>query len=403
LIAGRDPTRETGGAESYMLGHARAARLVGLTPHVFALGPTTEVLDADWGVLHRVSTPMRPILATFAVLHHRRLVAAIARFLAGLNGPHVIHGHGAWSMVAVHASRRLAAIGVQAAPVATFFTTAEHGERAKFHGALGYANRRIALAQALELAWVKTVTAASERRGYHGCRLVAVNYESVRTLLEQAYGPRPGIHKLAYTAATAFRSENPERDRPHTATEADATPLIVTVSRHSARKGVDVLIRALAELRDTGLQFRACLIGDGTLLTAHRQLVRTLGLQAQVAVPGRVPDVMPYLRDCDVFVLPSTEEGSGSVAVLEALQAGAAIVSTDVDGIPEDLTHGVDALLVQPGSPTELRKALTQLLRDDALRRRLGAQARGLYERRFTPPVAARSLAGFYAVLGLRR
>jgi glycosyltransferase involved in cell wall biosynthesis len=87
--------------------------------------------------------------------------------------------------------------------------------------------------------------------------------------------------------------------------------------------------------------------------------------------------------------------------VLEALQAGAAIVATGVDGIPEDLTHELDALLVAPGSSGELRRALRRAAEDASLRHRLGAAGRALYERRFAPAVATRSLGDFYQSLGL--
>jgi glycosyltransferase involved in cell wall biosynthesis len=100
-------------------------------------------------------------------------------------------------------------------------------------------------------------------------------------------------------------------------------------------------------------------------------------------------------------VLASTEEGSGSAALLEAIQAGTAIVATGVDGIPEDLSHELDALLVAPGSRDELRDALRRVLEDVALRRRLGTAARALYERPFAPGVVARSLGTFYETLGL--
>jgi glycosyltransferase involved in cell wall biosynthesis len=403
LIAGRDPTREAGGAESYMLGHARAARLAGLSPHVFALGPARATLALDWGVLHRVPTPMRPILATSAVLHRRWLVPELVRFLRGRPGPHVVHGHGGWSDLAADAALRLAAAGVPATAVGTFFTTAAHGESAKFRGALGHPTSRLQLSHAVQLAWVKTVGVPSERRGYRTCQFITLNYESVRTLLEEAYGSRPGVQRLAYAAETAFRSDPGTEGGPAGTArgKGERTPLILAVSRHSARKGLDILIRALGALRDDGVRFRACLVGEGTLLAANRRLVRSQQLTDRVTLPGRVPDVMPYLLECDVFVLPSTQEGSGSVAVLEALQAGAAVVSTNVDGMPEDLTHDVDSLLVAPGSPGALRDAIRRLLGDEALRRRLGTQARVLYERRFSPAVAASSLAAFYAPLGL--
>jgi glycosyltransferase involved in cell wall biosynthesis len=53
-----------------------------------------------------------------------------------------------------------------------------------------------------------------------------------------------------------------------------------------------------------------------------------------------VDDVMVYLRAADVYVLPSLEEGSGAVSVLEALQAGTPVVVSAIDGLPEDIVHG---------------------------------------------------------------
>jgi glycosyltransferase involved in cell wall biosynthesis len=386
-----------------MLGHARAAAWSGLRPTMFALGRRSEELELDFCRLRRVATPVRPIVASAAALHGRWLLPAVISHLRHRPGPHVIHAHGAWSYIAAEASVRLVALGVPAIPVATFFTSVEHGELAKYHRAAAQGSARLRLLHAWKLGWVKLVAVRCERRGYHAARYVTINYESVRRLLEQAYGPRPGIHLLPYAAATAFAPDGqPGGQRDQTAPpRATAPPLILAASRHSARKGLDVLIRALAALQADGVPFRACLLGTGTLLRAHRSLVRELGLEARVTLPGCVPDVMPYLHDCDVFVLPSMEEGSGSVAVLEALQAGAAIVSTSVDGIPEDLTHEVDALLVAPGSRDELRDALRRSVEDLSLRRRLGTQARALYERRFAPAVAAPAIGDFYRSLGL--
>jgi glycosyltransferase involved in cell wall biosynthesis len=423
LIAGRDPLRYAGGAESYMLGHAHAATWSGLRPTMFVLGRRSEELELDFCRLRRVATPVRPIVASAAALHGRWLIPALISHLRHLPGPHVIHAHGAWSYIAAEASVRLVALGVPAIPVATFFTSVEHGELAKYHRATAQASARLRLLHAWKLGWVKLVAVRCEDRGYHAACYVTINYESVRRLLEQAYGPRPGIHLLPYAAATAFvpdgrpdarqdgRPDARQDGRPDARQDgrpdetagpgATAPPLILAASRHSARKGLDVLIRALAALQADGVPFRACLLGTGTLLGAHRSLVRELGLEAQVTLPGCVPDVMPYLHDCDVFVLPSVEEGSGSVAVLEALQVGAAIVSTSVDGIPEDLTHEVDALLVAPGSRDELRHALRRAIEDVSLRRRLGTQARTLYERRFAPAVVAPVLGDFYRSLGL--
>jgi glycosyltransferase involved in cell wall biosynthesis len=72
-------------------------------------------------------------------------------------------------------------------------------------------------------------------------------------------------------------------------------------------------------------------------LAAHGSLAASLELTESVAITGHVEDVFAYLRQADVFVLPSLQEGSGSVSLLEALQARTPVIASRCDGIPEDL------------------------------------------------------------------
>jgi glycosyltransferase involved in cell wall biosynthesis len=123
-------------------------------------------------------------------------------------------------------------------------------------------------------------------------------------------------------------------------------------------------------------------------------------LSGCVAIPGRVDDVGPYLRCADVFVLPSLQEGSGSVSLVEALEAGAAVVASRCDGIPEDVIDGTSALLVPPGEPVPLADALARVLEDPPLRAALAAHGRRLYEERFSPGPFIAALRDTYAEAG---
>jgi glycosyltransferase involved in cell wall biosynthesis len=110
---------------------------------------------------------------------------------------------------------------------------------------------------------------------------------------------------------------------------------------------------------------------------------------------------MPYLKAADIFVLPSLREESGSLALLEAMQAGCAIVASGVDGILEDISHGVDGLLVGPGNIAELADAIESLLKDPAHRRTIGAAAGRTFERRFSADAHVQSLGKLYHRLGV--
>jgi glycosyltransferase involved in cell wall biosynthesis len=111
--------------------------------------------------------------------------------------------------------------------------------------------------------------------------------------------------------------------------------------------------------------------------------------------------VLPYLRRADLFVLPSLEEGSGSVALLEALQMGTAVVASSCDGIPEDVTDGQHALLIPPGDVKALRDALARLLGDSSLRAALAARGRDLFEERFSAGRFVGALRDVYIELGV--
>jgi glycosyltransferase involved in cell wall biosynthesis len=254
------------------------------------------------------------------------------------------------------------------------------------------------------LRWIHLVDDGIEERGYARARLVLVNYESVRGLLIESYGDSLAMRVLPYAAPAAFADRGDAPDRgpplPLARLEPRDAPLVVAVSRHDPRKGLDQLVLALAQVHAAGLPVRACLVGPGRLLGAHRRLVAELGLAEAVAVPGRVDDVRPYLRRADVFVLPSWGEASGSVSILEALQMGTPVIATACDGIPEDLVDGVDALLVAPGDPAALARALIVVLREPDRHAALAAGARRAYERRFSAERFTQALAEAYAELG---
>jgi glycosyltransferase involved in cell wall biosynthesis len=407
LICGRDPFHTAGGSESYAVAQARATVLAGYEPHLFSIAARAEELTTDFGVLHRVASPVRPPRSILSPLQRPWLVPAIVETVEGLAprgpGPILLHSFGAWSVSAANAAARLRRRGANAIPLTTVFTALEHETRAKLESTVVRNNLLWRTFHRGELVWTRRVMTAVEGRALHQMRAVIVNYDSVARQLAAYYGDDPPLRRLTYTSATAFESrhEPPAVPEEPALPEAPAlpeplrgfgdpdAPLIVSVSRHDGRKGLDTLIGALTLLRDDGVAFRACLVGPGILLGAHRKLVRRVGLEDRVVVPGRVDDPMAYLRAADVFVLPSLQEGSGSVSLLEALQTGVASVVSDVDGLPEDVTHEDDALLVQPGHQRALAQAVRRLIEDPELRGRLGDSARRTFERRFAPEVFA--------------
>lgn len=394
FLGGRDPLLNAGGVESYVVASARTAQLAGYRPHILCPGRRSETIPCDFGTLHRVRSPVHPPRTIFSMLQRPFLLGPICSLVSQGPPPRLIHALGPYAVLAMAAAERLAREGIPVVTVATVFTPAEHEAVAKLESRAVQASRRWRALMRLETAWVRSVTGPSEARAYRRVDAVVVNYESVHRLLREAYGELP-VRRLTYCAPTAFEDLAPVTTEP-----ADRVPRILSLSRHDGRKGLEVLIDALARLRDDGVSFCASLVGPGVLLNLHRRLVRSLDLEDRVEVPGRVPSVAPYLREADIYVLPSREEGSGSVGVLEAMQAGLCIVASAVDGVPEDLTHDEDGVLVESGESQALASALRALLDDPGRRERLGQAARRTYQRRFSPQAAAADLERLYTELG---
>jgi len=147
-------------------------------------------------------------------------------------------------------------------------------------------------------------------------------------------------------------------------------------------KGVEMAIEAAASIGEIDLW----IAGEGPLRSQLEAQAARLGVRARFLGQVTGATKAMALAAADVFVAPSLAEPSGRTegmptALLEAAAAGLPIVASRSGGIPEVLTHDRTALLVEPGDPTALSAALSQLRSDRALRRRLGRAARTLGRR----------------------
>ncbi len=156
-------------------------------------------------------------------------------------------------------------------------------------------------------------------------------------------------------------------------------PLLLLVCRQDPRKGINYFLHACNLLNQKKIVFSAIVIGEGTFYAVNKKLAQKLQLK-NVHLIGRVSDPKEFLKQTDVYVFPSVEEGSSAISLLEAMKYGLPIVSTNVDGITEDLQDGKTALLVNPYNAPALADAIETLLGNSRLAKRLGQNAKRAFE-----------------------
>ena len=142
-------------------------------------------------------------------------------------------------------------------------------------------------------------------------------------------------------------------------------------------------------------------IAGGETPESLRRLARRLGVEQALHFAGWVNGEQKnrLLRQCDLFVLPSYVEGL-PVALLEAMAWGVPVVATRVGGIPDVIENRVNGLLVEPGHPAALARAIVELLGDEALRCRVRQAAHGDVRRRYRVDAVVAELEALYRELG---
>ena len=234
-------------------------------------------------------------------------------------------------------------------------------------------------------------------------RVVAVCGSFGRRLA--ARGVDPARIRIQHNPASPFAVPPAgEISRAACALGVAGEPVVLCVGRLSREKGHADLLQALALLRQTegAPSFRLVLVGDGRERERLVRLAARLDLSGSVIFAGHQTNVRPYYAMATLLVLPSHTEGSPNV-VLEALSAGLPVVATDVGGVPEILDHERTGLIVPPRHPAAMAAAIRRLLKDQALRGRLGRSGQAHVHAHFTVEAYVRALVALYEeVLSVR-
>jgi phosphatidylinositol alpha-1,6-mannosyltransferase len=318
-------------------------------------------MDApDWGIIH-----------PGALTRHLRVSRAIRGLLAA-------------SPAAVHCARALPE-GLSAAMAlrgqCRSLVCWLHGEE------LGFAST------SRELSWLA-------RRVYACATTIFANSRNSRELLVRQWGIDDAKVHVVYPGV--------DTSRFHTGVDGGsirarfAGPddiLFVSIGRLQRRKGHDVAIKALAEVRRTVPHIRYLVVGDGTHRPHLEQLTRELGLTDIVSFAGEVPDdTLPqWYRAADVFLMPNRTDGVDfegfGIVFLEAAACGLPVIAGQSGGAPEAVLADVTGRLVDGTDVGAVAEAIVALALNPGLRVSLGRCGLHRVQTEFTWEIAASRVA----------
>jgi len=178
-------------------------------------------------------------------------------------------------------------------------------------------------------------------------------------------------------------------------------PVVASIGRLSAEKGHADLIAALGLVVARGHKVCAVLAGDGPEQPKLREMIRALGLDDSVHLPGYVSHPERLLEETDLMVLPSHTEGLPNAA-LEALAMEVPVLATRVGGTPEVITDGETGRLVDARSPQALAEGIAAFLTDPVPWKRMAKAGRSMVERQFDFQARTRRMETIYAELAGR-
>ncbi|MGW5923401.1 glycosyltransferase family 4 protein [Nocardia fluminea] len=204
-----------------------------------------------------------------------------------------------------------------------------------------------------------------------------------------AFGPRAALEHLPPGVdPTEFRPDPAAREELRARYGLGERPTVLCLSRLVPRKGQDMLIVAMTEIRERVDGAVLVIAGGGPYETRLRALAEALGVQDSVVFTGRVPsgELAAHHTIADVFAMPCRTRGAGldveglGIVFLEASATGVPVVAGDSGGAPETVREGETGIVVHGRSASQISDAIVELLTDRDKAARMGAAGRAWVE-----------------------
>ncbi|RXT06401.1 glycosyltransferase [Ammoniphilus sp. CFH 90114] len=251
----------------------------------------------------------------------------------------------------------------------------------------------------------KDVSARLRERGYkrklrsvfrHSSRVLVVSREMKRKLIRLQCPKRKirviktGIDLKKFP----FKLRRPPRKNNIT---------FLSIGRLVPKKGMDILVQAFARVHRKYPKTRLIIVGDGSMRSKLRRMIRKRGLKSCVTLKGKLShkEVRKELKKAHVFVLASRTARNGDKegipnSLVEAMASGLPAISTNHSGIPELIKDGKTGFLAKQGSIRSLTKQMIRMIKQKKKWRKLTRSARAFIEKEHNIKKQVRKLERIY-------
>jgi phosphatidylinositol alpha-1,6-mannosyltransferase len=248
------------------------------------------------------------------------------------------------------------------------------------------AQRVLASTHGHEVGWSMLPGARSAlRRIGEGADVITYVSRYTRGRFASAFGPTARLEHLPPGVDTdRFEPDPVARAQLRARYRLGQRPVVVCISRLVPRKGQDMLIQALPDIRARVADAALVVVGGGPYAEALHRLARDRGVGPHVVFTGGVPNAeLPgHYAMADVFAMPCRTRGAGldveglGIVFLEASATAVPVVAGDSGGAPETVRDGETGRIVDGRSHEEIVEAVSALLADSATARRMGEAGR---------------------------
>jgi len=182
--------------------------------------------------------------------------------------------------------------------------------------------------------------------------------------------------------------------KTHKIKESDK--VILFLSHLTKQKGVDVAIRAFAEVRGKKSKVKLMIVGGGNYFLNAKRLVRQMRLEPHVVFSGPLEhhEVPGYINAGNILLFPTLRQEGFSLVLIDAMACAKPIIASNIGGNSEALENGRTGILVEAGNLKEIVKSLENLLDDEKLSQQLGQNALKEVTKRFSEERMIRGIEG---------